>query len=1224
MKILVIRFKNLNSLAGEWEIDLQDPVFTSSGIFAITGPTGSGKSTILDAICLALYGRTPRLDKISASVNEIMTRQTGECFAEVTFTSYEGTFRCNWRQKRAGKRSDGKFQQPEHDITDVLTGKVLESKIRDVGIKVRQVTGMSFEQFTRSMLLAQGGFAAFLEAKPDDRAPILEQITGTEIYSDISIRVHDRTGQERVRLRTLEEQAGTIQILSPEEEAALQTEKIEKETDVTAHTITLHELRDRLELLTRIDGLKLDIQGLESGKKSLVQRRANAEDDLKRLEKARLASPLESEWKVLSGLEEKEIQNRTYIAGLHDQIAEVKLDCVRTETDLDLAESRYQESKREFETQNPIITKVRKYDGEIAGLRKNLFEVNNKVAEQESRRIDIDSDLKTLELQRNSYITKKDLDDSYLKEHNEDALLIAVYPDLHHQLTVLDDYQITLGGLTRDLQISEECLHKAEMELDLKTQCCSSCESEINRIQGKVTCLKDQISILLAGSPLTEWKEKERELKVTADLLKKLLDTAIRMETLRESKDRFGKRIGELTTFLDEQIRVRSEQLIHQNRQENLVENLELTALLAARVRDLEEERKRLKAGEPCPLCGSEVHPYISGNIATPGLSETQLAEARADLKTIIARISQIDVSIATLDQDLIRHQEELLNTEGLITETEVEWHTGAVTLRLDPDTRCRSDSVKSVLDENEQKMAETDAVIAHYDTILLQLRTAEQELSIGMEGHTQIHKELQEALYTKTRFQDECSRLSREKHGLATTITQILGSLHETLSPFRVTDLTLENIRLIDDDLRVRGERYQKSESDRVDLNHRVDRLTDSIDIATRRMNELVEELSLINTERVRIQNCLVTFEQERAAIYGAKNPDIEEQCILIAVKSAENDVGLARSLKEEKQKIMDTLNGQVQSLTASLGTLKADIVEKTSVFLQNINESGFLDIPSFQAALLPLSVFTRIETMERDLIRDETSLFALLQDKQQTLIYEIKKVQGPDTAEDLTSSIEKITGEIDTLQEEIIRIRLRLEENIAMIEKISEKWGEIEAQRKELHRWERLHSLIGSADGKKFRVFAQGLTFQLLITQANRNLRMMTDRYILRSDPINPLDLAVNDTWQAGEVRSTRNLSGGESFIVSLALALGLSGMASRNVRVDSLFLDEGFGTLDDEALDTALSALSGLHQQEKLIGIISHVPAIKDRITARITVEKRNSGRSAIIAPGCRRIS
>jgi DNA repair protein SbcC/Rad50 len=179
--------------------------------------------------------------------------------------------------------------------------------------------------------------------------------------------------------------------------------------------------------------------------------------------------------------------------------------------------------------------------------------------------------------------------------------------------------------------------------------------------------------------------------------------------------------------------------------------------------------------------------------------------------------------------------------------------------------------------------------------------------------------------------------------------------------------------------------------------------------------------------------------------------------------------------------------------------------------------------------------------------------------------------------------------------------------------------KMGAVEAQRAECRRWELLHSLIGSADGKKFRNFAQGITFEIMINHANKQLSRMTDRYVLLHDPSGALELSVIDQWQAGEVRSTRNLSGGESFIVSLALALGLSQMASRNVRVDSLFLDEGFGTLDEEALETALKTLGSLQQAGKLIGIISHVPALRDRIATHIRVTPLTGGRSAIEGPG-----
>src|SRR5512139_3421668 len=148
MRILKLRFKNLNSLSGEWSIDFTHPAYVTSGIFAITGPTGSGKTTILDAICLALYGQTPRLKIISRSTNEIMTRDTGECFAEVTFESEKGTFACHWSQHRSHRKADGELQPPKHEISEFRSQKILESKLARVLNKVIETTGLDFQQFT--------------------------------------------------------------------------------------------------------------------------------------------------------------------------------------------------------------------------------------------------------------------------------------------------------------------------------------------------------------------------------------------------------------------------------------------------------------------------------------------------------------------------------------------------------------------------------------------------------------------------------------------------------------------------------------------------------------------------------------------------------------------------------------------------------------------------------------------------------------------------------------------------------------------------------------------------------------------------------------------------------------------------------------------------------------------------------------------------------------------
>ncbi|MEK7374603.1 MAG: AAA family ATPase, partial [Thermodesulfobacteriota bacterium] len=302
MRILGVRFKNLNSLAGEWHVDFTHPDYSSDGIFAITGPTGAGKTTIMDAICLGLYGRTPRLDKVTKSSNEIMSRQAGECFAEVTFETQKGRYRCHWSQHRARKRPDGELQQAKHEIADADSGSVLETRITQVGEFIESATGMDFERFTRSMLLAQGGFAAFLQAPPDERAPILEQITGTEIYSRISMKVHQRTTEERFQLESLKAELSGIQVLSEEEVKELRAGLNEKQGRETELTGKWEEMRKALAWLAGMAALEKELGELDKKRQDFEKRRQEFELESKKLEKSRKALTIEGDYGTVAAL----------------------------------------------------------------------------------------------------------------------------------------------------------------------------------------------------------------------------------------------------------------------------------------------------------------------------------------------------------------------------------------------------------------------------------------------------------------------------------------------------------------------------------------------------------------------------------------------------------------------------------------------------------------------------------------------------------------------------------------------------------------------------------------------------------------------------------------------------------------------------------------------------------------------------------------------------------
>ncbi|MDR2945520.1 MAG: AAA family ATPase, partial [Candidatus Adiutrix sp.] len=312
MRILHLRLSNLNSLAGEWAIDFTHPDYRAQGLFAITGPTGAGKTTVLDAVCLALYGATPRLGRLTKSANEIMTRQRGECAAELTFETPAGRFRAHWSQRRAKKNAVGDLQEPRHEIVDDESGRVIESARTKTLAAVENVTGMNFAQFTRAMMLAQGAFAAFLEAPADERADLLEQITGTDSYSVISMEAHRRKAEERAKKDGLDRQLAG---LAPEHsEEALTAELAVAETALTQAETALAKTSAALAWLKKLAELSANRAGLVEREKRLTLEIEAFAPQARRLELAAKARPGEGLYGQLKMLRAKREQSAAALA----------------------------------------------------------------------------------------------------------------------------------------------------------------------------------------------------------------------------------------------------------------------------------------------------------------------------------------------------------------------------------------------------------------------------------------------------------------------------------------------------------------------------------------------------------------------------------------------------------------------------------------------------------------------------------------------------------------------------------------------------------------------------------------------------------------------------------------------------------------------------------------------------------------------------------------------
>jgi exonuclease SbcC len=361
-----------------------------------------------------------------------------------------------------------------------------------------------------------------------------------------------------------------------------------------------------------------------------------------------------------------------------------------------------------------------------------------------------------------------------------------------------------------------------------------------------------------------------------------------------------------------------------------------------------------------------------------------------------------------------------------------------------------------------------------------------------------------------------------------------------------------------------------------------------------------------------------------KRKELFGEKQADEEEAASLGKLKESEKIKEQATLSLQDKKQQLATNATRINDLGKTILARQAELGKKEKSFTVQLRKAGFADEESFVSCRIPADQRTKLEAEQTLLQARKTDLNARKGDRVQRLAIETAKKLSKESPEVLAAKHEESQKALDDLLKETGALSQKLKTNNEAKIRGAEIAKRIKIQDVVYDRWAALSSLIGSADGKKYRNFAQGLTLEIMVSFANQQLVKLSDRYLLARDSAEPLELNVIDHYQAGEIRSTKNLSGGESFIVSLALALGLSRMSSKNVRVDSLFLDEGFGTLDEDTLETALSTLAGLKQDGKMIGVISHVAALKERINTHITVQPIREGRSHLSGPGCKLIS
>ncbi len=1234
MRILSVRIRNLNSLAGDWTIRLDGPEYEADGIFAITGPTGAGKSTILDAICLALYGRTPRLDKITKNSNEIMSRQTAECLAETRFRTASGEFLCSWSQNRAGKKTSGKLQQPKHRLYD-SEGRSLAEKTTEVVDQVTALTGMDFQRFTQAMLLAQGRFASFLLADGDERAPLLEQITGTAVYSDISIKTHERNRAEQARLDALDNELAALNALSPEEEQRLADEKNETLAEAETWAARERALRDDLARLKTAEALERDRKALVEERETLRRDEETFAPDKRRLELARRASGLVDLLEAATARRDELRRDKESMATLAERLPVLEKEEREATTALSEAKKTWNEAKTRVERDRSLWKRVRGMDADISARRR---ETDALVRELETRLAIVDRRQKTRDnTDRERRRAENDLallltDKARIAG---DAALTDVIGAMETRLSRLEEENDALISAEARLSELERQSLDQRSALDALKNAADQLTQQRDEARERALATRRNALTLLDGENVSAKRALRDALASSASALEKARDAA---------KDRASlftriKRLANERRALDDVLRREEEELrLSQEKLSFLKEKISLQET----IRSYEEERKNLRDGVPCPLCGSLLHPFAERE------PEAVAPEnAKSELSTLERLTERLTIELAGHRRDASHADDEKEENERALQEktrllrrdvaalsptlraaldgaagtTPVPalepWENGLLSaMTLTESAPDLEPLLTTLLQERSTRLAETDALLQRVEALENTERALREKTEALQHQCDAAQNEVRAAEANALEIQAETSSLCKEISEKKRQAKVDLDELNTLMRPFNAGGNDVSELRASLTSLIARRNRLAA-------LLERETTLRDALAECQKRL--AVEEEAARTARReweganesLKARSAeLSALEKARKELFGSRSADEEEQTADRNLRQMEETANLRRDALERVSRSLAENKSASAALTERMTQRAATLRDTEASMRERLNAEGFEREEDCRNALLRKDRLDELSMIEKTLAERKVRL----DDRENELQ---RKAQNQTTPLPSREETERALAETGTAREAALQRLGGIQERLSLNHNKKERTAQLRTQREAqaavCRRWAALNDLIGSADGKKFRNYAQELTFRRLIIMANRQLSFMTDRYLLTPDQDEALTLNVIDRYQADAVRSSRNLSGGESFLVSLALALGLAQMAGRTARVDSVFLDEGFGTLDEESLGVALDMLASLRRKGKTIGVISHIQAVRDRVNVQIQVSPTGNGKSALSGPG-----
>ena len=1238
MYIRKITINNITSLKGEHIIDFTHEPLRSADLFAITGDTGAGKSTILDCICLALYNRAPRFalrersttpapagskQLQSYDTRNVLRRGENEGSCSVEFLTGEGIFTATWsvRVKRTGTFDS---------VTRTLVQNEPKRKTfdpREVQENIQRLIGLDYEQFTRTVILAQNSFANFLKARRDDKSKLLEKITGTEIYNRISTVIYNQTqtAQKDFELKNSEYGHYREETLDEASKAENENRKNLLESQVGLFAKQVEYLKKQLDWYDTYE--QLEARTAAAVEAYNAANRANVSMTQQREKLQRYDDVAEIRDKVMSvkNDEAKIAACRKNIESLSQTESEKAREKSTASSLLEAAKLEFSKCESSLRQQEPLFSKAHEILRDI--------EINENTRKEKSADLQ-QKQKETLEFERKIGNCRNSLKLLQQQSENCNNTLQSLLP---HQ-AMLDQY----GSVTERVRSYGSLLTEAET-MKKRQQ---NLNSELEKIKRLLDSVDNEIGALIQKKETFEKNRAQLQnsiLGVESSTLQKAYSNAFALRTnLQGARRLWDALASEYEEYDETESQLSSIGITIQNRVTQL-HDLELEATKCKQTFDLlekyfnmgqadnvKEMRKNLHEGEPCPVCGATHHPYHSETEKrldeVVSNAERERNEAHEKYNAAEDKFNTLKSQQSTDKEKQRSLREKLESVNQRIQNDRKEWEQYATLNKTFEDSSANVNAgarrimIVQLLENAEKTVEESLKKLNDYNKCHSDIEACTLEIENLNGKISELQKKRSDMLMSKGVNEGNLATIAESIRSNSDNAHEIYLDLEKLLTVADWRELIVSNQKLLRDRITEFHNKWNECNAEMRKIEEEKAKVETEIRALETDMQKNSAAIQDIGTRIEQIDNLISSSRNDLYRMFGDDDPLKSEKQLTaqlettrdIVAKRLEELHGIETSLGEAAAKCRQA---EEERRRLEEGKLKVSTEIDTwiSAFNQSHSSVQFNELVGIFSS--PCD-WNRLRAELKKADDDFTLADDRMKAAQQELNNWLSRAEHPDrsaeTRETISMNIQNTRAKQNETATELEQVKNLLSLHERAVGKMKAMKPALDELEKNAGEWGRLNDLIGSANGMAFSRVAQNYTLKLLVEHANAQLSLFSPRYRLRKTE-DTLDLEIIDQYMGDELRPVSSLSGGETFVVSLALALGLASLSNNSISIGSLFIDEGFGNLDTESLDIVIHALGNLNAQGRKVGIISHTEQIRENIFPQIQVVRKKSSDS-----------